>query len=84
MVVDCPLEFPMSDMESLFNWSQCYGGRMSGSTVFDWANFQPIYHSLMGKKLPSHEPLDSIGEEIARISQPDFMSHVVLRDLGLE
>lgn len=86
MVVDVPLEFPMSDMESLFNWSQCYGGRMGigGSTVFDWDNFKPVYHSLMGKKSPSAEPLDSIGEEIARISQPDFMSHIVLRDLGLE
>jgi len=84
MVVDVPLEMPMPDLDAVWNFSKCYNGRVGGSTVFHWEAFRPIYRKDVSHKVISHDPLDSIGEVIARNSRPDFVSHLVLRDLGLE
>lgn len=84
MVVDVPLEQTMEDLAAVWNWSQCYGGRVGGSTIFDWKNFAPIYRKDVSRKVPSPGPLDSVGEMIAGKSRSDFVSHIVLQDLGLE
>ena len=83
MVVDVPLEMPMADLAAIWNWSQCYGGRVGGSTIFEWKNFRPIYKKDVGRKVKSGDPLDSVGEMIARKSRSDFVSHIVLQDLGI-
>jgi hypothetical protein len=84
MVVDVPLEMPMDDLAAIWNWSRCYGGRVGGSMVFEWKHFLPVYRKDVGRKSRSGEPLDSIGEMIARKSRSDFVSHLVLQDLGIE
>ena len=84
MVVDVPLEMRMTDLAAVWNFSKCYGGRVGGSLVFKWEAFKPIYRKDVSHKVPCPGPLDSIGEVIARNSQKDFVSHLVLQDLGLE
>jgi hypothetical protein len=84
MVVDAPLEMPMADLADVWNWSKCYDGRVGGSTVFKWEAFRPIYRKDVSHKAMSRDPLDRIGEMIARDSRKDFVSHIVLQDMGLE
>jgi len=84
MVVDVPLEMTLADLAAVWNWSQCYGGRVGGATVFNWDVFRPIYKKDVSHKTISIDPLDDIGAEIARNSRPDFVSHIILKDLGLE
>lgn len=84
MVVDVPLEMTMEDLAAVWDFSFCYNGRVGGSRVFRWETFRPIYHAGIRKKAVSNEPLDSIGEIIARNSRPDFVSHIMLKDFGLE
>ena len=50
---------------------------------FEWKNFRPIYKKDVGRKVKSGDPLDSVGEMIARKSRSDFVSHIVLQDLGI-
>lgn len=84
MVVDAPLEMPMADLEAVWNFSKCYSGRVTGSTTFDWKAFRPVYRKDVGRKVRSDAPLDSVGDMIARKSRSDFVSHIVLQDLGIE
>lgn len=84
MVVDVPLEMTLQDQADYWNWAQCYEGRVGGSKVFDWANIKPLILHDLAHKAVSKDPLDAIGRTIAHNSRPDFVSHIILKEAGLE
>jgi len=83
-VVDVPLEMTLEDLENIWNWYKCYDGRVGGSMVFKWETFRKIYQR--SSRILSVCPVNpnGAGALIARNSRPDFVSHIILRDMGLE
>lgn len=84
MVVDVPLEMPLEDIAAVWNFSKCYDGRVGGSTVFSWSVFRGIYQRSIRNLVVNPAPLTDYGDLIAKNSRADFVSHIVLRDAGLE
>jgi hypothetical protein len=83
-MVDVPLEMSVEDLADKLNDFRCYHDLMpKRNPVFDWSYWRGYYSHKFGQKSVSGEELSPMGKRIAAISQPHFVSHTVLQEIGI-
>jgi len=82
--VDIGLECTVDDLEAKMNFLHCYSDLLpKRSPVFDWSYWRN-YHTHKTRQKPlSDEKPGKRGQAVATNTRNDFVSHVILRELGI-
>jgi hypothetical protein len=85
-LIDCPLEMTLDELRDKSNRVRCYQDLVpKRNPVFDWNYWRAYYVRRFGPAMKtfSDEALQGVGRIVAARSQPDFISQIVLREMGL-
>lgn len=77
--VDVPLEMSEPDFQSVMVWSEF--PQANGLKAYDYGFYRDFYIRRFMHKPRSQRPLDETGKALADKSQPDYVSHDVLKGL---
>jgi hypothetical protein len=82
-VVDVPLEITVDELRDKTTYNRGYHDLSpKHPETFDWDYWRAYYVKKFGLKVRTHERPAGIGETIAAASRPEFVSNIVLRELG--
>jgi hypothetical protein len=83
-VIDVPLEITVDELAGKCNYFRCYNDLLpKRPKVFDWDYWRKYYVAKFGQKVPSADALQGVGVAVMEKARPDFVSAVVLKELGL-